>query len=590
MATRFLESGGDATQGLEFFSSTLGTVSIDASAARTGGYGLLMPGGDSGEATALFSATNPGRISFYVKVSALPDSEVIILQASDARYYLSITTGGVLRLWANGGMSTQLGSNGATLATATWYHITIVWSVTSTTVYSITVFVDGVSSITAVNSPTLVIAGSVERIVLGWGGNPGASKALSFDDIYIDSDASATDPGAIAVTAKLPTALNTNNFDTLGGSGANRYNRVSDRPLSQTNYIAHLGATDVQENFGLQAAATGDAAVGTPISRSAWIWAKSGPTVGTAPKATGSGAANAAGTTITATLSATVAAGDVVVVAVADQMTSTTTVTINDSVGGNTWTALSGPTTNTIRANKWYSVLTNGGASMVITATFTSQTASRAIAAAAWSAGLFSASPLDRNVTNANDSTTPFSCPTSGTLAQANEIVLAFTYSAGNTGFTATSPNLLAVSVASSGGGAAGNAAVAIGYQVVAATTAVIPVFAGTSRTSVQGTASLKYNTSGIKTAGTPKLMDNGSETTVTLTETAALFSSITDSASYPSNAAGIGMRSSGAGSADTYMYECGTLIAYTPSVAPPEPPIGVKEQSSQAVKRAAFF
>lgn len=62
--------------------------------------------------------------------------------------------------------------------------------------------------------------------------------------------------------------------------------------------------------------------------------------------------------------------------------------------------------------------------------------------------------------------------------------------------------------------------------------------------------------------AGTPKIMDNGTETAIVLTTTAALYTVITTSSDYPSNAAGIGMRATN-NAADTFLYECGTLIAY---------------------------
>lgn len=61
---------------------------------------------------------------------------------------------------------------------------------------------------------------------------------------------------------------------------------------------------------------------------------------------------------------------------------------------------------------------------------------------------------------------------------------------------------------------------------------------------------------------GTPKIMDNGTETGITLTTSPALYTVTTTSASYPSNAAGIGMRSA-ATAAGTFLYECGTVIAY---------------------------
>ncbi len=60
------------------------------------------------------------------------------------------------------------------------------------------------------------------------------------------------------------------------------------------------------------------------------------------------------------------------------------------------------------------------------------------------------------------------------------------------------------------------------------------------------------------------KIMDNGSESAITLTTASALYTLLTTSASYPSNAAGIGIRSST--TANTFLYECGTLIAYTPA------------------------
>lgn len=69
--------------------------------------------------------------------------------------------------------------------------------------------------------------------------------------------------------------------------------------------------------------------------------------------------------------------------------------------------------------------------------------------------------------------------------------------------------------------------------------------------------------------AGTPKIMDNGTETAVVLTNAAKLFAVLTASASYPSDAAGIGIRSTN-NADDTFLYECGTLIAYTPAIAAP--------------------
>jgi hypothetical protein len=66
---------------------------------------------------------------------------------------------------------------------------------------------------------------------------------------------------------------------------------------------------------------------------------------------------------------------------------------------------------------------------------------------------------------------------------------------------------------------------------------------------------------------GTPGVLINNATTAVTLTTSEALYVIYVTSASYPSNAAGIGMRSSGA-AADTLLYECGALIAFLHPIA----------------------
>ena len=64
---------------------------------------------------------------------------------------------------------------------------------------------------------------------------------------------------------------------------------------------------------------------------------------------------------------------------------------------------------------------------------------------------------------------------------------------------------------------------------------------------------------------GTPKITNNGVDTAIALTSTSALYTNIVDSATYPSNAATIGMESTGALDV-TFFYEAGMLIAYTPA------------------------
>lgn len=578
MTTTFIEPGTAATGGLEFYTGVSGNVAASSTTTRNGNpTSLRVTPAASSTASADpapqgFLGT-AGRFSAYVcfdrfdsgsRVQSIADG----LGSSTATVGLGNNTSGVLTIVDASNALIATGTN--PLSTGTWYRVSAAWSITSSTVYTVKVFLNGNLEISVVNGTALSGGGTFFAIGCNHGDATATGTQLNISDIYCDDSSALTDTGNINLTSKLPAATNTNNFDTAVGSKPNRWDYVDQRPIDVSVYLAELGAADVQENFGLQGQTSGDASIsGTLISRRAWIYAKRGPLISTAPKTTSTNAANSSGTTIVAS-GLSLAVNDVVVVAVADQMTSTTTVTIGDNSTGshNTWNALSGPTTNTIRINKWYSIIADASLT-TITATFTSQNASRAIAVAAWDNHLFSASPLDKNIANSNDSTSPYDCPATGVLAQADEIVLGFLADAGNATATVTSPSLNAAQVASSGGSAAGNSAINISYRVVSATTSIQPQFTlGTSRTGVVGTASFKYNTSGTRAAGTPKLMDNGSESSITLTGFGALYSLTTDSASYPSNAAGIGMRSSGAGGADTYFFEGGTIVAYIPSTS----------------------
>jgi hypothetical protein len=563
----FLEPGGDATGGLEFWTSSTGTITVDNQwSARTGPDALSLVQIAKVTKSGVLAAAGR-RVSVSVVTNNLASLGAAFMQFNLSNgtgvFHLSMVNGHVTVM--NPATFATFGTGTATLNFSQRYRVAVSYTISSTTVNRIKVWVDGVLDIDLTN---VTLPQSAADTFVLQGCNSGVTPLAFFDNVYIDDGTTLDDPGNVKVTAKLPAALNTNSFDTLGGSGTNRYDRVSDRPLSIANFIEHAGGTDVQENFGLQALAVGDVDLtgATILGRAAWIYAKQNPILGTGtPKATGSGTSAAAGTTITATLSAAVVAGDLVVIVLADQMTSTTTPTISDSAGGNTWTSIR-TSTNTVRQSAFYCVVTNGASALVITATFTSQTASRSLAACAWDNTFFGASPLDVNPVNATDSVTPFTCPLTGTLAQTSELVLSFVSSAGVTGFTATSPNLLGISVPSAGTTTAGSSC-AIGYQVVAATTSIAPVFAGTSRTSVEGVCSFKLVAAATRTAGTPKIMDNGVETAQALTSAAALYTLLTTSASYPSNAAGIGMRSAGASGQSVFMYDCGTVIAFIPAV-----------------------
>ena len=588
-ATKFLESGTSATNGFEFWQSNTAGTTSDTAVIHN-----LQP--RSIKATSTFGTVNVNvtspssiladagcSISFYVNFTSFETITEIPncwIQTSGAVniFSLATTSSGVLQLRTGAAGGAQLDSNGSTLVTGTWYKITISYTITSTTVFNIKVFVNGVSDITATSGTLGTTVSS--QFSLGWQGNgPGVGVAtggniVNFSDIYVD-DSAVADVGNINVTAKLPASNNVNNFDTEIGSSANRWDDVDERPLSEAKGWQQAGTSVVAENYGLQTAANGDADLSTAQlrSRSAWIWAKRGaPTAYFSYSSTQQGKGGAAATTLVFA-AVTTAVGDVVVVTFSDQVDGTAP-TIADNFT-NTWTALTGGT-NTVRMSTWYAVIASGkSGSMTVTITFQSSANSRAGCLAGFVN--MTATPLDKNPAATNDSTSPYDGPSSGTLTQADELVIGYCAMAGPNGdTTGTTTEDALITLATTGGQAGSNSRAALTYRAVNATTAVVPEMTNTTadRAGITGTATFKASVVIAPIGnGSPKLTDNGVDFAVTLTTTSALFTVITDSTSYPSNADGIGMKSTGT-TADTFFYEGGTLIAYIPSDGgEPRPP-----------------
>lgn len=114
---------------------------------------------------------------------------------------------------------------------------------------------------------------------------------------------------------------------------------------------------------------------------------------------------------------------------------------------GNSWMLLGGPTTNTVRKTEWYSIITNGGL-LSIRVSFNNSSNSRAAVVAVFSGT--SATPLDANPADTTGKTSPFNAPSSGTLAQGDEVVTGGFALAGSTDDTiATSTENGVVSIGS---------------------------------------------------------------------------------------------------------------------------------------------
>ena len=204
---------------------------------------------------------------------------------------------------------------------------------------------------------------------------------------------------------------------------------------------------------------------------------------------TGNG--NSVGATNALSGSVVVKVGDLVFVCFGQQTNLTATGTTDNL--GNTYSAQNaGTDAGAATGRAFYTVVTAAGTLTTCTVAASSSTNDYAGFVAVID-GPFTT--IDANPANATaDTTSPFTCPATGTLAQADEVVMCWIASDGSASWSATSPNLKAGQANNST-----NIKVTIGYQAVTATTTVSPEFTGTNPTvDALGTCSFKRDTTKI--------------------------------------------------------------------------------------------
>jgi len=283
MTVTFIEPGGDADLGVALWDASaqtnpaLSTTTMHAYHQRSLKY-------VSGSATSVGKhnvwSDAGGRASFYADFSALPGATASIMDVLGSSYgtgiiVLRLTTGGNLQLASSG---VQLGSTGtATFSTNTWRRISVAFTITNTTTFTIKVWVDGSLDINTSNSGTLAGTGSAD-IILG-NISADASMTMFSSDHYIDNSSALTDPGNIWVTAKRPYSNGTSNqFTTQIGTGSSGYGsghapQVNERPVSNSDGWSISTTTVQTEEYNIEPANTGDTDISaaTIVDYMGWI-------------------------------------------------------------------------------------------------------------------------------------------------------------------------------------------------------------------------------------------------------------------------------------------------------------------------------
>lgn len=208
-------------------------------------------------------------------------------------------------------------------------------------------------------------------------------------------------------------------------------------------------------------------------------------------KGTLTGGNNSIPATFSATGSVSVSVGDLVFGVVGQQTNLTAgagSTNPSDNLGNTyAWTN-AGTDAGNATGRAYYSRVTTAGTLTQIDVTCTSSTNDASQCAAVFE-GPFTTSPLDANPANvSNDVTTPYTGPATGTLAQADEYIIAWYAKDGNSSLTGSGSNTLRANQNQST-----NIATGVGGYVVSATTTQTPAWTGTAPTvDVLGTNSFK--------------------------------------------------------------------------------------------------
>lgn len=247
-----------------------GTVSLDTSVTRLSGTRCIKCDAGASNQTACTLGGGVGvnsRFTMDFMLPALPVADSTIIGVTDAGgtqlvFLLQVTSGGLLKVLA-GNSRTVVGTGATAVVANQWFRVCMTWTITSTTVWSLKVFLSiGPSnynnSTTEINTSNGATLGTATPVLnfKGWveTGQAGASKLVYYQNVYIDDGSTLTDIGDMRVTAKLPTTRTSTGFTTTVGTGA-----VNERPISSTNgRRAPSSAGTVTEGYSIEAQSAGD--------------------------------------------------------------------------------------------------------------------------------------------------------------------------------------------------------------------------------------------------------------------------------------------------------------------------------------------
>lgn len=295
--TKFLESGTAATQGFEFWSSSGAgagaAVTSDSQAVAGSVRSIKITTGASNTGAGCFAigvlADAGRRFSMWMRFTGTPNpaiggSDFISIVNSGGGtivFQLGLTAAGKLVVMNDN--HTILGTSSTTLVASTDYRISCAYTISSTTVNSITVYINGVSEIVVTNGTLQFTGGDEFDFFWSDNGHTAGINLVMFGAHFFIDDGTSGDCGAggLRVTAKLPISNGTTNgmtgSGTPSGTGTGNARYVNERPLSTTNFVSVVAAgSAITEEDNIQSVSAGDVDLtgATIIDYTGWVYAK----------------------------------------------------------------------------------------------------------------------------------------------------------------------------------------------------------------------------------------------------------------------------------------------------------------------------
>lgn len=295
MTTKWIESGTSATYDTSFYSSTTlgtsGTVTSSPISISGSHRSLACANGATSSSNALANRTTimadaGRRTTFYCMFNQNPcgggTNVTIWAPGASAGFSLAVTSSFKLAIQQGSNINNQITAGTTTLSANTVYRISITYTITSSSVNSITVYINGVSEITVTNNASVSTGTGTASFGFQGMTSAVANSIIYFSHIYVD-DGTSGDVGNVKVTAKRPYSNGTTNAYTTqvgtNGSiwGTGHAPQMNERALSTTNGWSLTASSGSQvEQFNIESMAQGDHDLrqDTIIDYTGWIDAK----------------------------------------------------------------------------------------------------------------------------------------------------------------------------------------------------------------------------------------------------------------------------------------------------------------------------